>query len=213
MHGRTFMAMLVVAGSGCASVKIYPISNKVGLHTQLPTKIMVGGFSIIHSPHAKNTNPEDQICGIIRETLAEELRKHGHDVVLLNESEHQPKSSERGSLWLVSGNLSRIVEGRRSLRVVMGLGAGKSELDTSVRVFEIPCENRMPLLELDTAATSGSKPGILLIPPTGPAALIGAGVQGAMAFRTGVHDDARRTAKKIASYLSSQLENLPGESL
>jgi hypothetical protein len=60
--------------------------------------------------------------------------------------------------WLVTGDITRINEGSRILRMAIGLGAGGTKLETRVRVINLPASNP-PFLSFHTTGGSGAEPG------------------------------------------------------
>lgn len=211
-HACLILAVGLHFGTGCASVKLTPVVDRIGNQTQAPAKIMVKKFSLSDPDMDKQDSTQSEVREIIYLKLAEELRKHGHEVIPINEADRLPSKHENVPCWIVSGHIQEVNEGHQGLRIVVGLGAGESSLSTLVKVCETPSNVSDPLLEFATKGSSGAQPGVLLVPITGPSALIGAGVQGTLALRSGPRDDARRTAKKVAAHLTSRLASLSRKS-
>jgi len=106
--------------------------------------------------------------------------------------------------WLVTGQFTRINQGSRALRIVVGLGAGGTKMDTRVRV--VSTRSGRPVCSFRTTGGSNADSGI--ITSYGPLTVATAGgalinIAGSSAH--GVTEDARRTAKMIADYISQQL--------
>jgi hypothetical protein len=70
---------------------------------------------------------------------------------------------------IIDGDFTDISEGNRLRRVVIGLGAGKSVLDTSVGLYQYSSGNSTQLLTFTTHADSGKMPGVALTAPAGAA--------------------------------------------
>jgi hypothetical protein len=109
----------------------------------------------------------------------------------------------------ITGQFLAIDEGNRAERVVIGLGAGRSEVRTSVQVAEIFPEGRRLVDQFEVDAKSGFKPGAAETMGVGAAAghvavaaaVSAAGSVASEAFGDDVEADAERTATKIASVL------------
>ena len=128
---------------------------------------------------------------LVAKYVAEELSKCIAPASLVG-----PGATPKSAGWLVSGELTRISEGSRFLRVSVGLGMGGTKMETRVQVRNLPRRNP-PFLTFDTTGGSGASPGALTnpIPFSGvPTAL--------MAMEGGVTDDAKRTARMIAAEIA-----------
>ncbi len=106
--------------------------------------------------------------------------------------------------WLVTGQFTRINQGSRALRIVVGLGAGGTKMQTRVRV--VSTSTGRPVCSFRTTGGSNADSGI--ITSYGPLTVATAGgalinIVGSSAH--GVTEDAKRTAKMIADYISQQL--------
>jgi hypothetical protein len=103
-----------------------------------------------------------------------------------------------------------IDEGSRALRMTIGLGAGQSSVISNVQVFNVFPAGRRMVDAFEVTAQSGRKPGAAETMGAGAAAgtlataaaVTGASTIASEAFGANVDDDAKRTAKKIASMLS-----------
>ena len=111
----------------------------------------------------------------------------------------------------ISGQFLAIDEGNRAERVVIGLGAGRSDVRTSVQVAELFPEGRRLVESFEVDAKSGRKPGAAETMGVGAAAgnlavagaVSAAGTVASEAFGANVEADAERTAAKIATVLRS----------
>jgi hypothetical protein len=108
----------------------------------------------------------------------------------------------------IEGQFVSIDEGNRLRRMVIGLGAGATEVKTQVQVYAVTPTNRTLLQEFETTAQSSRKPGMAETMEVGAAVrgaqavAIGAGVGAASEYGATVTADARRTAKAVAEKLS-----------
>jgi hypothetical protein len=115
-----------------------------------------------------------------------------------------------GRTVMIKGAFLSIDEGNRTARVVIGLGAGRSEIQATVEVLEARRDERpKTLAEFVVDAKSGLKPGMAETMGAGAAAgnlaaaaaVSAAGSVASESLGTGVDDDARRAAGKIAEQL------------
>ena len=105
----------------------------------------------------------------------------------------------------IRGQFLSIDEGNRTRRVVIGFGAGRSEVQTAVQVYEILPQGRTLVARFTTDAKSGAKPGAAATMGAGAAAdhlaesaaaSAGLGVVSETLGAT-VAADAQRTAKEL----------------
>ena len=113
---------------------------------------------------------------------------------------------------LVEGKFTRVRQGSRGLRLVVGFGAGRSRMDTTVRVYNLEKSAEDPWLIFKTSGGSNVEPGLVGAVVPGPltvpamAAMAG-GVASTVVSRgmTGVSNDGRRTGKVIAAAVHDYL--------
>jgi hypothetical protein len=116
-----------------------------------------------------------------------------------------------GATLMITGVFLAIDEGNRAERVAIGLGAGRSDVKTSVQVAELLPEGRRLVDQFDVDAKSGRKPGAAETMGMGAvaghlavsAAVTAAGAVASEAFGDDVEADAGRSAAEIASVLQS----------
>ena len=115
---------------------------------------------------------------------------------------------------IIQGQFISIDEGNRAARVVIGLGAGRSDVKTDVQVFETIATGKVLVAELQTDARSGYKPGMAETLGTSAVAgniAAGAAVGGGVAVigegrSADIEADAKRTAEKLVKRLSQYFE-------
>ena len=142
------------------------------------------------------------VAQALSEHLVKELRKLGLDA---ERGTGSPQQS--GDDLAIAGHFLSIDEGNRTARVVIGLGAGRTDVQAEVQVYQ----NGLVIEQLETDAKSGVKPGMAETMGAGAAAdklgesaVISAGVSGASeAFGANVEADASRTAKEIVKKLEA----------
>lgn len=112
---------------------------------------------------------------------------------------------------LVQGNILRVRQGSRALRMGIGFGAGRTRLETSVRVFNLSASSTEPWLSFETTGGSNMEPGIVgaLVPspvsiPIAVSVVGSAVTAGAIGVK-GVTQDAERTGRVIAAAVHDKL--------
>jgi len=108
---------------------------------------------------------------------------------------------------LLTGQFVSIDEGSKTKRMVIGLGAGASYLETQAQLRDLSHPENVPVLSFHTSRDSGMAPGALVGAGIGEAvtgaAAVGAGVSGVRQSRTGTSADISDTANQIAAYLKT----------
>jgi len=113
----------------------------------------------------------------------------------------------RDNVLVIEGQFVSIDEGNRLRRMVIGLGAGATEVKTQVQVYLVTPAGRRLVREFETAAQSSRKPGMAETMGAGAAIrgaqaiAVGAGVGVASEYSQNVEGDARRTAQAVAEQL------------
>lgn len=112
---------------------------------------------------------------------------------------------------LVQGKILRTRQGSRALRIGIGFGFGRSQLETSVRVFNLAASQTEPWLAFETTGGSNMEPGVIgaLVPsPVAvpiAASLVGGAVAAGAIGAKGVSQDASRTGRVIAAAIHDKL--------
>ena len=157
------------------------------------------------------TAQEKAVGHQVATALAKELQKQilalGFNVVYVAYPEGPP--SGWGNAVEITGQFLSIDEGNRTERVVIGLGAGRTDVKALVQVFDARGGTRTLISEFDTNAASGYKPGMAETMGAGAvaghlgvsAALSGGLAIGSEEFTANVEADARRTAEDIVKKL------------
>lgn len=112
---------------------------------------------------------------------------------------------------LIEGQFLSIDEGNRTERVVIGLGAGRSDVEALVQVYQAQATQLVRLEEFSTSAKSGYKPGAAETMGMGAAAgtlavsaaVTAGGAIASEALGVNVEADARRTASSVAEHLET----------
>jgi hypothetical protein len=183
--------------SACSSVSVKDL-KQTGVVTK-PAHIYVapfdttrGTFKIAGDPTgAKSPAFRQNVATVLADYTVQNVTKH-----VAPASKVSPGAAPRSG-WIVTGRFVRVNTGSRGLRVLVGLGAGGTKMETEVEVFDAASGGKTPFLHFSTTGGSNAMPGLLS--STGP---------GSAAFSmlsqatTGVTDDAARTSRMITGALS-----------
>ena len=196
---------LLLLGSGCSSISVKPVTAKSS--SAAPQRIIISDFTYIDDTGRVRVDREGSdlrafkhdLTAKMRADLAREMVRFGLPVQTTRAGKIPPGPPG----WLVTGEFTRINQGSRALRVVVGLGAGGTKMNTRVRVLST---SGRTICAFRTTGGSNADSGI--ITSYGPLTVATAGgalinVIGSSAH--GVTEDARRTSKMIADYISQQL--------
>jgi hypothetical protein len=146
----------------------------------------------------------------VRELVANEIVRQLQSMGLHAVRSDVPAPADRNVL-LVTGSFESIDAGNRRRRMLIGLGAGKSEVSTSVQVMYKPAGAAPRLVQtFDANADSGKAPGVAETAGVGAvaghvatSAAAGVGVHGVSETRhAGVSEDAKRLGGSIAKQLA-----------
>jgi hypothetical protein len=121
----------------------------------------------------------------------------------------------KGKVLMVKGQFVSIDQGNRTERVAVGLGAGRSDVQANVQVFELTRQGLQQVDSMRADAKSGYKPGMAEMMGAGAVAghlLMSTVVSGAVAGASEmtsatVEADGKRLADKIAADLGNFFVN------
>jgi hypothetical protein len=219
----TGLFFLLIAG--CAKTNVqetYEIAN-AGMPT--PNPVLIYNFAVSPDDVQQNssifakiernienngqTAEEIQLGREVSDALATELFQKISDLGLYPVRADQGLQVPPGSI-LITGYFVDIDEGNRLRRNVIGLGMGKSYLDSKIRVLAPSSSGYRELIAFDAHADSGDMPGAAVMGPAGAAA--GAGTAaviatntvagGVKSYRSASTQEAKRMADKIAAQLA-----------
>lgn len=221
---RIVVVGLAVAGMvGCARTSVQNVTARAtGLPR--PQMIVVHDFGVSPGDVSLNSGIGARLIRMVRETPAsEEELKLGRQVASLV-TEHLVKDINKlgitavpasamtpvtGPSLAIEGHFLTVDEGNRLRRMVIGFGAGASEVRTLVQVYETTGEGRRLVEDFYTTVKSSVKPG--MGPMVGVGATVAAGaatsavVSGGVGAATegsqSVQADAKHTAEEIAKVL------------
>jgi Domain of unknown function (DUF4410) len=145
-----------------------------------------------------------QVQQVISDTLIEELRKMGFAARRASGT----VGAERNEL-LVKGQIFKINEGNRTRRLVVGFGAGRSDVQANVQLYYVrPGAAPQLLATYDADSNSGRKPGM----GVGAASAAGGGsvAPAAISGAFGAHSEKQKApvveeGKHLASRVASNL--------
>lgn len=146
----------------------------------------------------------------VREQVADEIVRQLDALGLPAVRTDAPPPADRNAL-LVQGSFATIDAGNRRRRVLIGLGAGKSEVRGTVRILYQPAGGAARVVQrFDADADSGKAPGIAETAGVGAAAgsvvsaaAVGGGLHAVSETkRAGVSDDAKRLGDAVAKQIA-----------
>lgn len=183
---------------GCASVSVHD-QEVVRLPGERgrPFKIYVRDFDISSAElNVDRTGDElkqfeDKTVQSLTDTILAELKQF-YSAEKIAATAPAPS----GNYVLLEGRITKINQGSRALRMVVGFGAGGTKMETSVALFDTTVKPPKSVLSFDTSGGSGAEPGLTGTDPVSAAGSVAAGAG------TGVTDDTQRTARMIAYRVS-----------
>jgi hypothetical protein len=148
----------------------------------------------------------------VREQVADDIVQQLQSMGLHAIRADAPAPANQNVL-IVQGKFDTIDSGNRRRRILIGLGAGKSELSTSVQLLYKPAGGTPRLVQsFDASADSGKMPGIAETAGVGAAAghlatsaAAGAGLHGVSET---THGGAAGNAKKLAESIAKQVAEI-----
>ena len=220
----TGLFLLLLAG--CAKTNVqetYEVAN-AGMPT--PNPVLIYNFAVSPDDVQQNssifakierniennsqTAEEIQLGRQVSDALATELFQKISNMGLYPVRADPSLQPTPGSI-LITGYFVDIDEGNRLQRNVIGLGMGKSYLDSKVRVLAPSPTGYQELIAFDAHADSGEMPGAAVMGPAGAAA--GAGTAAVIAtnavaggiksYKSASVEQAKKMADKIAAQLAT----------
>jgi hypothetical protein len=179
-------ALLAIAAFGCAGAQVTQQSSAAPISTTVPTAVVVYPFAVNASDVSlnssifqvayrnlsdSNTNAEQlqlahQTAQNICVQVAANLTQKGITTTCLQRGVPPTGSN----VLILDGEFTDISEGNRLRRMVIGLGAGASKVDTVVQVIQKTDQGSTEIIDFATSADSGYMPGAGITGPAGAAA-------------------------------------------
>jgi hypothetical protein len=217
----SLIAITLIIVAGCAPTTVRPTgTSSAAAPLPRPDRVVVYDFAVSLDDIKLNTGPAARVRRMLgRESTSQEQAETGRKVAdkfadelvkAIGEmglpAERAPRTPGVPQRTLaVDGQFVSIDEGNRARRMVIGFGAGATEVNTHVQVYMGMPTGAVLVQEFETRAESSKKPGAAVT--MGAGAAVGAGVavggaaSGALETQAGVEADARRTARALAKQL------------
>jgi len=152
------LALSVLGLGGCASVSVQKDTEDTA--AKMPQKIYISFFEAEDSAFkVDRTGPElaafkQHLQAMMQAGMVADL---SHRLILAVPAGALPGAAPE-SAWLIQGEFTRVNQGSRLLRGAIGLGAGRTRLETRVYVYDLSQGARTPFLTFLTAGGSGAEP-------------------------------------------------------
>lgn len=232
LHGKrvhaitTLAAVAIVAAAGCAKTTVGMIQEYNGKRPlPRPERVFVHDFSVLpedvsvnsaigaralHLITGDSTTEEQTVVGrtvarALSEELVLKLQRLGFPATRIVSAQLPPDRT-----LMIEGQFVTVDEGNRLRRIMIGFGAGGTEVRTQVQASLGTASGRLLLEEFVTDAESSKKPGMGptvgvggLVTGVAAAAVVSGGVGAATEMDQTAEGDARRTADEIAKTLSA----------
>lgn len=192
-------ALAIVLLSACSSVSVkdYQHGGKVAKPQQVYIAPFDTAGAAVNIGSDKNGTKvpafKQAVATLLQDYTVENVTKHVAPASKVASAAAAPKSG-----WLVAGRVTRVNSGNRGMRMIVGLGAGGSKMETTVEVYDLAAGRGKPFMHFSTTGGTNAMPG--LITSGGPG--VGAVYSMVYAAANGTTDDAARTSRMIAGALS-----------
>jgi hypothetical protein len=224
----------LLALSACGSDTDAEITNKMSKNDRKtlppPTQILVYDFAVSPTEvsadsaaadelrgagddpysNAQKTSLEHQIAAIVAEKLVEDLQ----DLDLPAMRWRGPAPAGPG-IYSIEGQFVTIDEGNAAMRMIVGFGAGGTEIKTLVQAYASEPTGKRLLAEAEVSPESSSAPGLAATLPVGSAisgiataSAIQTGIGAVREINTDVREGAEETAEAIVQLMEPRLEKL-----
>ena len=178
--------LFTIALVGCAAASVSQQSQNVPINNTRPAQIVVYPFAVDTTDVTLNQSIVQRAYrSVSNQDQSAEQKKIAHETAhnicikvaaKLSQNSYNAFCQERGTpvvesnVVVVDGQFTNISEGNRLRRLVIGLGAGASALDSHVDVFQKTAQGTRQILDFTTHADSGKMPGAAVMGPAGAAA-------------------------------------------
>ena len=212
--------------AGCAKDNVQETYAVANTGMPKPNSVLIYNFAVnpddvkttsgllgkIQSSMKKTTQSAEkiQLAREVSDALAAELTQKIAAMGLNSIRADQSLRATPGSI-IIKGTFVDIDEGNQAQRSVIGLGMGKSSLDSKVVVIAPSPSGDQELLAFDAHADSGDMPGAVVMGPAGAA--VGAGTAAVVAtnaatgvvkgYKSASAHQAKAMAEKIAAQLAT----------
>lgn len=202
----TLLLLPILLLSGCSSVSVYKIKPVANQPFVPPKKIYVREFTGSDGVFRVDRKGDSlaELKSKTAKQLSDDLVKKLNESVMPAEAMTANSHPPKGNLWLVTGTFERVNQGSRMMRILFGMGAGGTKLETTVRILSLSKERPEEILTFKTSGGSNLEPGPgLLCGPPDPTDFITTPLWASA--MTGLTKDTTRTAKEITAEISDYL--------
>jgi hypothetical protein len=183
---KPMLLSFAIIAAGCAGAKVTGQSDQASIANVRPSAVVIYPFAVSASEVTMNqgffqkayvamsgTDQTEQQLQLADQTaqnvcvqVAANLTNKGITTTCMNRGTPPTGSN----VLIIDGNFTDINEGNRLRRMVIGLGAGQSTLDTVVQAYQKTDQGSQQLMDFSTHADSGYMPGAGVTGPAGAAA-------------------------------------------
>ncbi len=185
--------------SGCASVSVTGVRQHAEA-SRPPARFYVADFDTrggqwnITSRSRSADQFRQETANALAEHLTANINAYLGPARRIGRSRSVPSDG-----WLITGRFIRVNEGNPAARMIVGLGAGGSKMETETVVIDGFSGGR-PVLQFATTGGSNAMPGMIM--SSGPTGAVSNLIQQA---NRGVRDDTKRTARMITASLAEYM--------
>ncbi|HUA32548.1 MAG TPA: DUF4410 domain-containing protein [Candidatus Binataceae bacterium] len=187
--------LLSLAIAGCAGASSQSVSQSAPVVNQPPSQIVVYHFAVdtadvtlnqglIQKSYRamtdadENTDEHNLALAAAEDICLEvvtQLQKKGLNAICLKRG----TPTQGNNVLIVDGEFIDVSEGNKLSRMVIGLGVGKSQINSNVDIYHRTVMADQQVMEFDTHADSGAMPGAAIMGAPGMAAGGGAAIASA----------------------------------
>jgi len=209
-----FAALLCLLLGACSSVSVIEEHENTALVPKSPpSELLVRPFGISKDApfDVAQATPEEDVRKKVGYIIAEGVLSRGSRWIAPSRIlEAGQKPPRRGVL--IEGRLLMAQQGSRILRLGIGLGAGRTRMETTVNVYNLEASAEKPWLSFKTTGGSNIEPGLLagLIVPSPVTVPILLGIASGAAstvgkLNKGVTQDSKRTGRTVVALVHDAL--------
>lgn len=211
---NSFLAFCSLLLAACSSVSLIEEKENAALAPKsapsvlyvCPFEVPVGADFDVAPPRGEE-DPRASVGRTITEGVLSRGQRWVAPTEVLPDAEKLPAKG-----LLIDGKVLVARQGSRALRIGIGFGAGRTRLDTTVRVFNLDASAKKPWLTFKTTGGSNMEPGLITSlvvpsPATIPlvAGIAGSAVSGVTKSHKGVSQDAKRTGRAVVAAIHDRL--------
>lgn len=206
-------AVALVALTGCASVSVTDERTNASLAPdKMPGVLYLRPFTRASGAEfdvtvpAEGPSAEQRLAESVSLGIMSRSEKWVAPTTILRRQDAAPRHG-----LMVDGEITRAQQGSRTLRLFLGFGAGRSRLDTKVRVYNLEKSATKPWIAFNTTGRSSAEPGLVAAAVPGPmtlpalAAMAGGVASSVSRGLMGLTSDGKRSGRTIAAAVHDQL--------